>query len=260
MFEQFFGFVRTPFERDLPVDKLFLTTGFEELLARLKYTAERKKFALITGEVGSGKSTAVRVLSERLNTARYRVVYISDSALTPRNFYWGALHQLDCQPRFYRGDAKRQLHRVVTELVETQRKTPVVIIDEAHLMGKEMLEEIRFLMNFRMDSYTPMSLILVGQPELRRILQLQIYEAIVQRVNIRFHLPGLDRQETADYIRHHLNVAGVQANLFTDDAIEIIHEFSGGIARKINNLRTSCLLDAYLRRKTLSMTTWSRSS
>lgn len=127
----------------------------------------------------------------------------------------------------------------------------MIIIDEGHLLGKEMLEEIRFLTDFRMDSFSPMSLIPVGQPELRRILQVQIYEAIVQRVNIRFHLPGMDAKETAGYITHHLKVAGVANPLFTEDALAVIHDFTGGIARKVNNVCSSCLLNAFTRRKNL---------
>lgn len=251
MFEQFFGFVKTPFGRDLETREIFTTQGHQELLSRLRYVAERRQFGLFTGEVGSGKSTAARVLTSELNPAKYQWLYISDSKLTPRNFYWEVLHQLGQIPRFYRGDAKRQFHRIILDLYEGQKKTPVIIIDEGHLLGKEMLEEIRFLTNFHMDSYTPMSLILLGQPELRRILQIQIYEAITQRVNVRFHLPGMDAGETAGYISHHLKIAGVQNPLFTDDAVEIIHEFAGGIARKINNICIACLLDAYAQRKNL---------
>ena len=77
-----------------------------------------------------------------------------------------------------------------------------------------------------------MSLILLGQPELRRILQMQVYEAITQRVNIRFHLPGMEIQETMGYITHHLKIAGVHNSLFTEDAVEVIHEYCGGIARR----------------------------
>lgn len=154
-------------------------------------------------------------------------------------------------PPFLRGDAKRLFHRVVLDLFENQRKTPVVIVDEGHLLGKEMLEEIRFLTNFRMDSFSPMSLIIVGQPELRRILQVQIYEPIAQRLNIRFHLPGMELAETAGYITHRLKTAGVTSPLFTEDAVEIIHEHSGGVARKVNNVCTACLLDAFAQRKSL---------
>jgi len=251
MFEQFFGFSKTPFGRDLEVKDLFIGAGQQELISRLKYVAQRKQFGLFTGEVGSGKSTAARVLMPELNPAKYQLLYISDAKLSPRNFYWEALHQLGQEPRFYRGDAKRQLHRVVLDLYENQKKTPVIIIDEGHLLSKEMLEEIRFLTNFKMDSYSPMSLILLGQPELRRILQMQIYEAITQRVNLRFHLPGMEQAETAKYIDHHLKVAGVQNALFTEDAIEVIHEYCGGIARKVNNVCVACLLDAFAQRKTL---------
>lgn len=251
MFEQYFGFTKTPFGRDLEVKELFIGVGQQELISRLKYVAERKQFGLFTGEVGSGKSTAARVLMADLNPAKYQLLYISDSKLSPRNFYWEALHQLGQEPRFYRGDAKRQLHRVVVDLYENQKKTPVIIIDEGHLLSKEMLEEIRFLTNFKMDSYSPMSLILLGQPELRRILQMQIYEAIVQRVNLRFHLPGMEPEETAKYIGHHLKVAGVQNSLFTEDAVEVIHEYCGGIARKVNNVCVACLLDAFAARKNL---------
>jgi type II secretory pathway predicted ATPase ExeA len=251
MFEPFFGFERTPFQRDFPVENYFSTPGFEELVSRLKYAAEKRFFVLATGDVGSGKTTALRQLVSLLNPNRYRVIYISESALTPRNFYWEALRQLDCTPSFLRGDAKRQLHQVILELAENDHKIPVAIIDESHLLGKEMLEEIRFLLNFRMDSYNPMSLILVGQPELRRVLQLQIYEAISQRLNLRYHLPPMDREEMRGYVAHHLKMAGVVSALFTDDALEVIFEFSGGIARKVNNICLACLLDAAIRQKRL---------
>ncbi len=171
--------------------------------------------------------------------------------LTPRGFYWGALRQLDCTPSFLRGDAKRQLHQVILDLAENNHKIPVAIIDEAHLLGKEMLEEFRFLLNFHYDSYNPMSLILVGQPELRRVFQLQVYEAISQRLNLRYHLPPMDREEMCDYVAHHLKMAGAVSSIFTDDALEVIFEFSGGIARKVNNICLACLLDASIRQKRL---------
>lgn len=250
VFEAFFAFHKTPFQRDLAVKDLFTTPAHAEMVSRLKYIAEKRCFGLITGEVGAGKTTALRKLVALLNPNKYKALYISDSALTPRNFYWEALRQLDYEPRFYRGDAKRQLHKAVLELKE-QGKVPVVIVDEAHLLGKEMLEEIRFLLNFNMDSMSPMSLILTGQPELRRILQLNIYEAIAQRINIRYHLPAMDRAETQEYILHHLKIAGATGAIFTDAAIDVIYEYSGGIARKVNNVCQASLLHAALGQKRL---------
>ncbi len=124
------------------------------------------------------------------------------------------------QTSVYRGDAKRQLNAVLVDMAEGQGKTPVVIIDEAHLLSHQMLEEIRFLTNFRMDSYSPMSLILVGQTELLAALQRPSLLAISQRVSIRWHLPYFDLSETTRYIEHNLNIAGgVTTPLFTDGGL-----------------------------------------
>ena len=250
VFEAFFGCTTSPFDRSISPKQLFASDAHQELIGRMVHVAEKRQFALCTGEVGTGKSTAARAVAEQLNPTRYVVLYITDSDLTPRNFYYEVLHQLGIPPRFYRGDAKRQLVKALLELHEGKR-TPVVIIDEGHLLGRDMLEEIRFLMNFRMDSFSPLSLILMGQPELRLTLQTQAYEAIAQRVNLRFHLPAMDANDTAAYIRHHLKVVGVERELFTDDALHLIHEYSGGVARKVNNLCTSCLLHAFSRSKSL---------
>lgn len=250
MFKTFFGCTATPFDRSIAIKDLFVSEAHQELVERMVHVAETCKFALCTGEVGAGKSTAARAVADRLNPTRYLILYISDSDLTPRNFYYEMLHQLGVSPRFYRGDAKRQLVKVLMDMHEG-RKIPVVIIDEGHLLGRDMLEEIRFLMNFKMDSFSPLSLILMGQPELKVTLQTQTYEAIAQRINIRFHLAALSRAETVAYIQHQLKVVGVDRSVFTDDAMHLIHEYSGGIARKINNLSTSCLLHAFAKSKSL---------
>lgn len=242
MFEAFFSFTKTPFARDIAINELYTPDAHNELYSRLEYASRNKLFAVVTGDVGTGKSTAVRKLSTQLDPNRYKVIYISDSALTPRNFYWEAINQLGCEPRFYRGDAKRQLQKELTSIVEVGHKIPVIIVDESHLLSREMLEEIRFLLNFKMDSYTPLSLILVGQSELKEILKLQIYEAISQRVNLRYSLPPFSRNETGEYIAKHIEIAGSASNMFTDGAVDVIYEFSAGVARKVNNVCISSLL------------------
>lgn len=172
------------------------------------------------------------------------MLYISDSALTPRNFYWEALHELGYQPKFYRGDAKRQLQKALAELADNEKKTPVVIVDEAHLLSREMLEEIRFLLNLRMDSYSALSLILVGQSELRETLKLQVNKAIAQRVDLRFHLEPLSREETGAYITRHLAAVKAPGEIFTQAAAGVLHEYCEGIPRKVNKVAVACLMAA----------------
>ena len=164
--------------------------------------------------------------------------------LTPRNFYWETLHELGYQPHFYRSDAKRQFQKALATLVDNEKKTPVVIVDEAHLLSREMLEEIRFLLNLRMDSYSALSLILVGQTELRETLKLQVNKAIAQRVDMRFHLPVLSRSETTPYIAKHLAAVKSPGEIFTQAATGVIHEYSEGIPRMVNKVAIACLMAA----------------
>ena len=122
------------------------------------------------------------------------------------------------------------------------RLQPVVVVDEAHLLDREMLEEVRFLLNFKMDAQSPMSLILVGQNELWDRLALQSYAAIRQRIDLQRKLPHFDRAETGAYIQRHLAYAGAEHDIFTDGAIDDIYHFSGGAARLINKVCTHCLM------------------
>ena len=244
MFEAFFGLTGTPFSRNIPVEQLLETASRQELQGRLSYVAKTRTFGVFTGDAGSGKTTAIRKFYQGLDPNKYRVIYLSDSALTPRNFYWESLHELGYEPKFYRGDAKRQLQKALAVLTENEKKSPVIIVDEAHLLSREMLEEIRFLLNLRMDSYSALSLILTGQTELRDMLKLQVNQAISQRVDIRFHLPALNKEETAAYIARHLAAVKAPGEIFTQNAIGVIHEYCGGIPRKINKVATACLMAA----------------
>jgi general secretion pathway protein A len=177
-----------------------------------------------------------------LDAARYKLLYLSDSKLTPRHFYKGMLEQLGCESKFYRGDAKRQLHREIELMRGIHHLQPVVVVDEAHLLDREMLEEVRFLLNFRMDAQSPMALILVGQSELWDRLRLQAYAAIRQRIDLQCKLPHYDRAQSGEYIKQHLSYAGSEHDIFSDGAVDEIHRFSSGSARLINKVCTHSLI------------------
>lgn len=246
MYEQFFGMTATPFVRDIPADKLYEPPAIADILGRLSYVADRQLFAVLTADAGCGKSTLIRKFASSLNSDEYVLLYLSDSKLTPRWFYKGLLDQLGIEARFYRGDAKRQLQREIEILRGVHKKRVVCILDEAHLLEKETLEEFRFLLNYRFDSMSPMALILVGQTELwQEKLRLQRYSAIRQRIDMNCVIPHLDRAETEQYIRAHLNYAGCTQELFTSKALDVITKESAGIPRMVNRICEKALMYAF---------------
>jgi len=251
MFEAYYGFSSPPFTRAVAPASLFGSEQHRELLARLRYLVTNRGFGLITGEVGSGKSTAIRALGANIDAARHPILYVSQSGLTPRHLYQELSLALGLNPAHQTAEARRQVTRALWDAHACHDRRPLVVIDEAHLLSPAMLEEIRFLTNFQMDSASPMALCLVGQTELRSRLRLRAFEAISQRVNLRFHLTGLPEPETKAYIGHHLKVAGVAHPLFSDEAVRLIYHFTKGIPRRVNNLGTACLLAGYLGEKPL---------
>lgn len=242
MFESFYGFSRTPFTRNIPVGELYQSVLLEETLGRLEYAAERRWFVVITGDCGTGKTTTIRRYAQTLNPSKFKVLYLSDSKLTPRHFYKGLLEQLGFESKFYRGDAKRQLHREIELMRGIQHLQPVVVVDESHLLDREMLEEVRFLLNMKMDAESPMALILVGQSELWDRLQLQSYAAIRQRIDLQCKLIHYDRAEVESYMQRHLAYAGAIREIFSEAAIDDIYRFSSGAARLINKICTHSLM------------------
>jgi len=244
MFEAFFNFTKTPFQRDIPPNALYMNPHFKALQDRISHGVSNRLFLLVTGDSGSGKTTAIRYFISGIDPNRTIALYVSESSLTPRNFYFDILNQLGVKPRFYRGDAKRQLVKEF-EALSSDKKLPVIIIDESHLCDMEMLTEIRFLLNFDMDSRSPMALILSGQSEIRDILRRQVYEAIAQRIDLRCHIPPLDLPQTAEYISAHIFfAAGTHCDIFTESAVSAIFDYSAGLPRKINRVASLCLMHA----------------
>ena len=195
MYEAFFEMENTPFSRHIPAEKLFESKDMDETLGRLTYAADRQLFAVVTADAGCGKSTLIRKFAAAMPADDYIIIYLSDSKLTPRWFYKGILDQLGIEARFYRGDSKRQLQKEIEIIRGVQKKKVVCILDEAHLLEKETIEEFRFMLNYRFDSVSPMALVLVGQSELWDKLKLQRYAAVRQRIDISCILHHLDRQK-----------------------------------------------------------------
>jgi len=249
--EGFYEFTHMPFGRDIPVEYLYKGNDADELIDRLKFAASRQLFAVVTGDSGAGKSTILRRFSGELKGSPYKPLYIADSKLTPRSFYRELLNQLGLEAHFYRENAKSQLHREIRKLKEVYGISPLVIVDEAHLMDRDMLEEVRFLLNCDMDSVSPLTLILSGQTELWDKLRFKSCEAIRQRIDVQCAVNKLDRSQTAEYINAHMAYAERKSDIFLDSAVDDIFKFSGGVCRLINKCCACCLMYGAQNRKTV---------
>jgi len=251
MYERYYNFNNTPFSRTIPSKDLYKGNDSDELIERLKYAAQKQLFAVVLGDSGTGKTTTLRRFCDETNDDNYCSLYLSESKLTPRTFYKSILEQLGFEAKYFRNEAKRQLHKEIEIIKSLNGVAPVTIVDEAHLLSKEMLEEIRFLLNFKMDSQSPMALILSGQSELWDKLKLQSYAAIRQRIDIQCVVARLDRAKTNEYIASQLAYAGAEREMFTEAAIDEVFKFSGGIPRLINKACTESLMYGAQNRKSI---------
>lgn len=243
MFQQFYGFTRLPFSRSIPTDDLFDAAAQKELAARLAFLVREQGFGLVTGEFGSGKSTAVRAFSASLDFNRYLVIYLTNPTTGITGLYRELLLNLGHQPPYTASRQVSAIRAAFDDLSVTKRRTPLVIVDEAHLLTQPMLEQLRLLCSAHMDSQSLATLLLVGHPSLRTTLRLTIHEAFYQRLSVRYHLPPFDLHETIGYVRHHVQVAGFSAGiLFTDDAITRVFDYTKGFPRRINQVCITALM------------------
>jgi type II secretory pathway predicted ATPase ExeA len=249
VYEQYWGLREKPFRKTPDPRYLFLNETYEEALERLLFAVEEMELALLTGEVGSGKTLLTRALVDRAGD-RYEVGMVLNPRLSPRQFLRTAASELGVlAPRFHSSDLLDQIHARLLEL-DAGGRSALLIVDEAHLIpGKPTFEEIRLLTNFQLDDRNLVAIVLVGQPELRERLRHRAYRALTQRIGVSFHLVPLRVEDTLGYVAHRLAVAGAGAGreLFTREALERLHEAAGGIPRVVNHIATQALLEGMAR-------------
>jgi len=248
----FYGFSVTPFGKSIPGPDLFPSRGHQEIQARLTFALQERLPALVTGDVGTGKSTALRALS--LDRNLYAVVYLPNPHLSAMTLYHQVLLALQTEPAFGFARLLPQLRTTLSDLARKGRSV-LLLVDEAHLLPHDIFDQLRFLLNDEMDSASLLTLVLLGQPDLAHKLSFAPFEALNQRIAVRYHLKPFDLEETAGYVKHHLHIAGRHDPIFSDGFLALAHDHTKGVARKINNLcRTALLLGASERKSILDET------
>jgi len=246
MYLKHFALTRYPFSKEIEADALFGSSASTELETRLGHLIELRGMGLITGESGSGKTTVCRKVVSKLHVGLYRVFYVTNSTGHVMDLYKAIAWELGLPVERSRAALYRVICAEVTRLCLETHMRPVLVIDEAQLLRSDVLDELRLLTNYEMDSMNRLCLVLVGHPELRRRLGMAVHEAINQRIVVRHHVPGLTQQEVGDYLRHLLRLAGRETPLFEAAAVLAIFQASGGLPRKVGLLAHHALIAAAL--------------
>lgn len=246
MYLEHYGLVAKPFSKTPDPAFLYPSRQHAEALARLSHAVEERELAVLTGEVGAGKTTLTRALVDAF-ADRCRFAFVVNPALPPAQLLEAVAQGFGIVGARRKADVWSALGERLAAL-DAEGLLPVVIVDEAQLLaGRAAYDELRLLGNLAADDHPLVGLVLVGQPELRARLRAKGGEAFAQRVGVAYHVGALDAEETGRYLAHRLRVAGRDAPLFTDDAVAAVHARSGGLPRRVNQLAANALLEGFAR-------------
>lgn len=254
MYSNYFGLKEPSFSITPDPQYLFLSEQHREALAHLLYGAGASGgFVLLTGEVGTGKTTVCRAFLEQLPEG-VDVALILNPAMTVTELLRAACDELCIEVPESERTVKRIVDRLNKYLLKAhaEGRRAVLMIDEAQNLRPKVLEQIRLLTNLETTKNKLLQIFLVGQPELRTLLQSEGLRQLNQRITARYHLRPFDAGETAEYVRHRLAVAGVERQLFTRSALRRVHRITGGVPRLINILCDRSLLGACVTRSPLA--------
>jgi type II secretory pathway predicted ATPase ExeA len=246
-----YGFARMPFGRDLAPGMLHRHDSHSQAAARIIWCIQERTLGLVTGEVGAGKTAALRAAFAGLDPSRHILIYVSDPTVGVRGIYSAVVAGLGGVPRPHHATLVPQALDAIAHEQAERGRTPILAIDEAHMLQPPVLEAVRMLLNHDLDSASHMACLLIGQPKLRRNVKLGTLAALDQRIAMRYVMEPMNVKETTSYLHHHVKLAGRSDTLFADDAIELIHTVSRGLPRAANNLALQSLLAAFAERKAI---------
>lgn len=251
MYLSFFGMEFNPFDKDINTKYSYLTDDLKIVNNRLDYLKEHPGIALFTGNPGMGKTFAIREFFSSLNPNLFKCIYLSMSSLTVYEFYKQLALSLGIIPEFKKVDIFRQIQETIIDLVKNKKIKVIICIDEAQYLKTDIINDLKILSNFDMDSKNYFTLILTGAPILNSILNRNVHEALKQRITISYNFNGIQRDELTDYINSRFSLAHANQNIFTPQAIEAIFNSSNGSIRVVNNIVTKSLIIASSKSKNI---------
>jgi general secretion pathway protein A len=244
-YRNFFGFSREPFSSELNVQEILKTEAVLALADRVDYAIRLGAMAMITGELGSGKSTALRFAISHLHPSEYRLLWVTAGGGSILELYRQIAWELEVETNAYsRAALTRIIRKSLLELVLGKKQKVVLLIDEASLLRLEVFAELHTLTQFEGDSKAILPMILAGQNNLLDKLYWRTSLPLSSRVVARSHLEGVNRQGMEEYLNHHLSIAGLRHSIFSEQAVTAIHQGSGGLFRKSNHLARGALIAA----------------
>lgn len=244
-YRQYFALTKEPFSANLSRKEILETHAIKAISERLHYTIRLGALMVVTGEIGSGKSTALRYCSSGLHPSEYHVLHIRASSGSILELYRNILAEFGVENTgISRIKMIRRIQHEITQLAVGKKITPVLIIDEASLLRLDVFSELHTLTQFEQDSKPYLPLILAGQGNLVDNLHYRGSQPLASRVVARAHLKAIESSAMEEYLAHHLKIAGKERTLFNQDAMTAIHQGSGGLYRKANHLARGALIAA----------------
>ncbi len=234
------GLNEPPFTKEIGDAHLWVPSSREPIVEQIVEACTERGHALLTGEPGVGKTCVLRALRQRLPEAGFRLTYCHNATLGRRDFYRHVCLSLGLETH---ATAAAVFYTIATHVQQLGKDKvhPVFLIDEAHLLHQDVLEHLHILTNYEWDSRAMLSLILVGLPETRSRLQLGKNRSLWSRIHTRTELSEAGPPDTAEYLQHRLGCAGASRELFTSDAIALLHEASEGRLRDVDRIATAAL-------------------
>jgi len=237
-----FGLKSDPFPQNIPVKDLYPLPALEPLEKRVSFAIQQKAISVITGDVGSGKSTSLRYVASKCHESEYELITIVGGEVSPMELYRQILLTFGQAFLSYQMSILISKIRDMILEIASRKVTPVLIIDEAHLLKRAVFTQLHTLAQFEFDSKPVMPMVLCGQDGLLDILMSNNVRPLASRVLGRNHLEAIKKEVMEDYLNHHIKLAGSSKKLFSDEAIFAIHQGSGGLLRKANSLAKTALL------------------